>query len=123
MRVEDKVAAAAFTVPVKVGEAEKTAEPVPVSSVRAVRRFEEVKEPSTVAFPVEVMAPVRLAFVVTVPAVSPAAVPVMLVPTRVDGVPKFGVTRVGEVAKTATPVPVSSVSELSKKAEVAVVVA
>jgi hypothetical protein len=33
------------------------------------------------------------------------------------------VVRVGEVAKTATPVPVSSVSEFKRNAEVAVVVA
>ena len=69
------------------------------------------------------MAPVKLALVVTVPAVRPAAVPVMLVPTRVDGVPKFGVVSVGEVLKTATPVPVSSVREFKSEAERAVVVA
>ena len=36
------------------------------------------------------------------------AVPVMFVPTKALGVPKAGVTNVGLVAKTATPVPVSS---------------
>lgn len=58
------------------------------------------------AFPEDVTAPVRLAFVVTVPAVRPAAVPVMLVPTRAEGVPRAGVTRVGEVDNTVFPVPV-----------------
>lgn len=47
------------------------------------------------------------------PEVNPLPVPVMFVPTRVDGVPRLGVTRVGEVAKTAAPVPVSSVSEVA----------
>ena len=50
-----------------------------------------------VAFPVEVTIPVKLALVVTLPAVRPEAVPVMLVPTRVEGVPRLGVVRVGEV--------------------------
>jgi hypothetical protein len=93
-----------------VGLVAKTAAPVPVSSVSAVKRFEEVKLPSTVALPVDVTAPVRLALVVTVPAVKLAPVPVMLVPTSADGVPSAGVTRVGEVAKTSAPVPVSSVT-------------
>src|ERR1700680_3198251 len=63
-------------------------EPVPVCAATAV------------AFPVEVIGPVRLAFVVTVPAVRPAAVPVRLVATPDDGVPKAGVTSTGEVART-----------------------
>ena len=44
------------------------------------------------------------------PAVKPAAVPVIFVPTKVDGVPRLGVTRVGEVAKTKAPVPVVPVA-------------
>ena len=40
-----------------------------------------------VAFPVEVTIPVRLAFVVTFPAVRLAAVPEIFVPTKADGVP------------------------------------
>ena len=67
-----------------------------------------MKEPRIAAFPVEVMCPVRLALVVTLPAVNPDAVPVMLVPTSADGVPRAGVTSVGEVPKTNAPVPVSS---------------
>lgn len=37
---------------------------------------------------------------VAVPAVRLVAVPEILVPTRVDGVPRFGVTKVGEVENT-----------------------
>jgi len=64
--------------------------------------------------PTEVTAPVKLAFVVTVPAVKPDAVPVIFVPTNADGVPSAGVTRVGLVAKTNEPVPVSSVTAAIK---------
>jgi hypothetical protein len=63
-----------------------------------------------VALPTEVTSPVKLAFVVTLPAVKPEAVPVMFVPTSADGVPSAGVVKVGLVANTAAPVPVSSVS-------------
>ena len=63
-----------------------------------------------VVLPTEVTSPVRLAFVVTVPAVRPEALPVMFVPTRVEGVPRLGVTRVGDVANTRLPDPVSSVT-------------
>jgi hypothetical protein len=55
--------------------------------------------------------------VVTLPAVKPEAVPVMFVPTKADGVPKAGVTNVGEVAKTKEPVPVSSVTAEAKLAD------
>jgi hypothetical protein len=109
---------AKLVVPVKVGALANTAAPVPVSSLSAVRRFAEVKVPREVVFPTEVMAPVRLAFVVTVPAVRPAAVPVMLVPTKVEGVPRFGVTKVGAFEKTTFPVPVSSERRAANCAEV-----
>lgn len=59
-----------------------------------------------VALPLEVIGPVRFALVVTVPAVNPAAVPVMFVPTSALGVPRAGVTRVGLVLITTFPVPV-----------------
>jgi hypothetical protein len=49
---------------------------------------------------------VRLAFVVTVPAVKPAAVPVIFVPTNALGVPSAGVTNVGDVDNTVLPDPV-----------------
>ena len=89
-----------------VGEVAKTAEPVPVSSVKAPARLAELNEPKEVALPTLVTAPVRFALVVTLPAVKPAAVPVMFVPTRADGVPSAGVTSVGEVDITTLPVPV-----------------
>ena len=43
---------------------------------------------------------------VAVPDVNPDAVPVMLVPTNADGVPRAGVTKVGDVARTTEPDPV-----------------
>lgn len=90
-----------------VGEVANTAEPVPVSSVKAANRLADVNDPNDVALPTEVTAPVRLALVVTVPAVRPAAVPVMFVPTSALGVPSAGVTNVGDVSKATTvPVPV-----------------
>ena len=49
------------------------------------------------------------AMLVANPAVNPAAVPVMLVPIKADGVPRAGVTKVGEVEKTRAPVPVAPV--------------
>jgi hypothetical protein len=94
----------------RVGEVAKTADPVPVSSVKAPKRLAELNDPKEVALPTEVTAPVKLALVVTLPAVKPEAVPVMFVPTKADGVPRAGVTRVGLVANTKEPVPVSSVT-------------
>ena len=82
---------------VKAGEVLNTATPVPVSLVKAVLRSAEVNEPSEASLPTLVTIPVRLALVVTLPAVSPEAVPVMLVPTRVEGVPRLGVVKTGEV--------------------------
>ena len=89
-----------------VGDVANTLAPVPVSSVKAAAKLAELNEPSEVALPAEVTAPVRLALVVTVPAVKPAAVPVMFVPTKADGVPSAGVTNVGDVDITTLPVPV-----------------
>lgn len=48
-----------------------------------------------------------------VPAVRPAAVPVIFVPTSVEGVPRFGVTRVGDVARTTAPEPVVDAAEIA----------
>ena len=62
---------------------------------------------TVVALPELVTSPVRLALVVTCPAVNPGAVPVILVPTRADGVPRAGVINVGLVSTTnLVPVPV-----------------
>jgi hypothetical protein len=94
----------------RVGDVANTAEPEPVSSVNAPAKLADVNEPSEVALPTEVTAPVKLALVVTLPAVNPAAVPVIFVPTKVDGVPRFGVTKVGLVANTKAPEPVSFVT-------------
>ena len=106
------------TVPVNVGLIEKTPLPVPVSSVKAASKLADVNDPREAAFPTDVIMPVRLALVVTVPAVKPAAVPVMFVPTSVDGVPRLGVTSVGASENTAVPVPLSSDSSAASCAEV-----
>ena len=111
---DDGVPSAGVT---SAGLVAKTKAPVPVSFVTAAAKSAELNEPSTVALPVEVTAPVRLAFVVTFPAVRPAAVPVMFVPTNADGVPSAGVTSVGLVAKTKAPVPVSFVTAAARLAE------
>ena len=82
-----------------VGDVANTAEPVPVSSVKAERRFALVGVARNVATPVpNPLTPVEIGN------------PVQLVSVPLVGVPKIGVTSVGEVAKTAAPVPVSSVS-------------
>lgn len=44
------------------------------------------------------------------PMLNPDAVPVMFVPTKADGVPKSGVTRVGLLDSTTLPVPVEVVT-------------
>lgn len=54
---------------------------------------------------------------VTLPAVKLDAVPVALVKTTALGVPRSGVTKVGEVAKTSAPLPVSSVTAEIKFAD------
>ena len=81
----------------RVGDVANTADPEPVSLVKAVASCAEVNEPNTAALPVEVIWPVRFALVVTVPAVKLAAVPVRLVATPDAGVPKAGVVNIGEV--------------------------
>ena len=80
----------------KVGSLLKTRTPVPVSSVMAVRRFELDGVASQVATPVPS------------PVMPLIGRPVALVRVRKLGVPRFGVTSVGELAKTSAPVPVSS---------------
>jgi hypothetical protein len=61
-----------------------------------------------------VNAPVDAVVAPTVPLILIEAVPVRLVTTPLTGVPRAGVTNVGEVAKTNEPVPVSSVTAASK---------
>ena len=94
----------------KVALVANTAAPEPVSSDRAVFNCALLNDPRTAALPLEVTCPVRLALVVTVPAVRLDAVPDTFVITPDAGVPRAGVTRVGLVANTAPPVPVSSVN-------------
>ena len=91
--------AAPITGVTRVGEVSITnLEPVPVCKA------------TEVAFPILVIGPVKFALVVTLPVVNPAAVPVIFVPTRAEGVPKAGVTKVGEVDNTVLPVPVAVVT-------------
>ena len=115
-----KVPAGAITTAVETA----VINPFPLT-VKTGIAVEEPKEPmfrltvaKVVALPTEVTSPVKLALVVTVPAVSPAAVPVMLVPTKAEGVPRSGVINVGEVAKTNNPEPVSSLITPANSAEV-----
>jgi hypothetical protein len=89
-----------------VGEVANTLTPVPVLSVRAAAKLADEGVPKNVATlaakpetPVEIGRPVQL---VRVPE---------------DGVPKAGVTRVGDVANTNAPVPVSSVTAAIKLAD------
>lgn len=84
---------------VSVGDVPKTAAPEPVSSVRAAARLALEGVPRKVA----TLVPSPL---------TPLEIgrPVQLVRVPDDGVPRAGVVRVGEVAKTAAPVPVSSVN-------------
>ena len=61
-----------------------------------------------VALPIDVTSPVKFAFVITDPAVKPAAVPVTLVITPDAGVPRAGVTKV-LLVKVSVPSKVASV--------------
>lgn len=80
-----------------VGEVANTSDPVPVSSVTAEIRLALDGVARKVAIPVpRPDIPVE------------TGRPVQLVNVPLVGVPKRGVTRVGEVANTAAPVPVSS---------------
>jgi hypothetical protein len=82
----------------KTGEVANTAEPVPVSFVRAAKRLALVGVARNVATPVpNPDTPVLIGR------------PVAFVSTPADGVPIFGVVNTGLVANTASPVPVSSV--------------
>jgi len=89
----------------KVGEVAKTAEPVPVSSVKAESKFALDGVARKVATPVpRPETPVLIGR------------PVALVKVPLVGVPRIGVTRVGLVAKTKEPEPVSSVIAEAKLA-------
>ena len=88
-----------------VGEVAKTAEPLPVSSVKAEARFALDGVARKVATPVpRPDTPVLI------------GKPVAFVKVALVGVPRIGVTRVGLVAKTREPEPVSSVIAEAKLA-------
>ena len=93
----------------KVGLLANTKAPVPVSSDTAVRRFADDGVAKKVATPV----PRPLMPVAT-------GKPVAFVKVTAEGVPKAGVTKVGLVAKTRDPVPVSLVIAAAKLALVGV---
>lgn len=104
-------AEARVVLPVSVGEALKTSEPVPVSSVTA-----EIK-----------LALDGVASQVAIPEPRPeipvdTGRPVALVRVAAEGVPKFGVVNVGELEKTKEPEPVSSLMIEARPAEVVVAV-
>lgn len=82
-------AVGAVGVPVRAGLAERTADPVPVDVVTPVPPLATGSVPVT---PVE------------------SGRPVALVSVTADGVPRFGVTRAGDVALTVAPVPVDVVT-------------
>ena len=89
----------------KVGLVAKTRGPDPVSSVTADARFADDGVAKNVATPVpRPLTPVLIGS------------PVALVSVAEDGVPSAGVTRVGDVAKTNEPEPVSSVTAAAKLA-------
>jgi hypothetical protein len=94
----------------RVGLVASTTEPVPVSSVRAAARFALDGVPRNVATPVpSAVIPVPPLATGRVP-VTPVVKgkPVAFVSTPDAGVPSTGVTKVGDVANTKEPVPVSS---------------
>ena len=93
------------TCDVKVGLVANTRGPDPVSSVTADARFADDGVAKNVATPVpRPLTPVLIGN------------PVALVSVAADGVPKLGVTSVGEVANTNEPEPVSSVTAAAKLA-------
>ena len=93
------------TCDVNVGLVANTRGPDPVSSVTADARFALDGVAKNVATPVpRPLTPVLIGN------------PVALVSVADDGVPKSGVTRVGDVAKTNEPEPVSSVTAAAKLA-------
>ena len=88
-----------------VGLVANTKGPDPVSSVTADARFADDGVAKNVATPVpRPLTPVLIGN------------PVALVSVAADGVPKLGVTSVGEVANTRLPEPVSSVTAAAKLA-------
>jgi hypothetical protein len=108
------------SVPTEVKEEESTL-PASVAPVKvaasAVAVILMLEVPSK-ATPLIVLGVARAVAVAALPPMFKAvAVPVIFVPTNALGVPRFGVTNVGDVANTAAPVPVSSFKAPAKPAE------
>ena len=105
-----------------MGDVAKTAAPLPVSSVKAAARFADDGVPKNVATPaprdVIPVPPLAVGSVPVTPVVK--GKPVADVKTKAVGVPSAGVTKVGEVANTNEPEPVSSVTAAAKLAELGV---
>ena len=99
-----------------VGLLEKTNEPEPVSSVTAAARLAEEGVPKNVAIPAPKLAIPVPPFATGKMPVTPVVRgnPVAFVSVRTDGVPRAGVTSVGELAKTKAPEPVSSDTAAAK---------
>src|SRR3989338_6525707 len=110
----EKVAAAPAKVPETVGEAivgevPNTTAPDPVSPVTAAAKLAVEGVARKVATPVpSPEIPVE------------TGRPVALVRVAADGVQRFGVVKTGETAKTAAPVPVSSVRMVASSPEVSI---
>lgn len=92
-----------------VGEVAKTREPVPVSSVTAAARLAlDGVAKNDATFAPSPLTPVEI------------GKPVALVKVALEGVPRAGVTKVGLVANTKAPEPVSSVTVAARLAELGV---
>jgi hypothetical protein len=93
-----------------VGDVAKTKFPEPVSPVTAAAKLALEGVPSQVPTPVPK------------PVIPAMGNPVPFVKVTADGVPKLGVVKVGDVANTARPEPVSSVNAVAKFADEGVVI-
>ena len=89
---------------VKAGEFENTTTPVPVLSVKAPNKLAELKDPKEVVFPTEVIAPVKLALVVTVEAFPVILPEIGFVTVRLDKVPTLVRDELTTLAAKVVPV-------------------
>ena len=118
----------------RVGLVANTATPVPVSSVSAVARLAELKEPNDVVVLLDVIAPVKLGILVvevavpvTVPVIAPTNDVAVITPLKLAPLPKSDVVCVVIPLKVESPLIFSEVKSLGAAATadsiVAVVVA
>jgi len=118
----------------RVGLVANTAEPEPVSSVRAVAKLEELKEPNDVVVLTDVIAPVKLGILVvevavpvTAPVIAPTNDVAVITPLKLAPLPKSDVVCVVIPLKVESPLIFSEVKSLGAAATadsiVAVVVA